>query len=91
MAEAGYDPSAMLDVMKILKKASGDRTSARNPGDPSAPGNPARGDPGRAEGGVSRRDSLQSDQGPTLATGYGIKPRGLQPGDNDRPRMPYFR
>jgi beta-barrel assembly-enhancing protease len=25
MAEAGYDPSAMLDVMKILKKASGDR------------------------------------------------------------------
>jgi len=27
MAEAGYDPSAMLDVMKILKKASGDRHS----------------------------------------------------------------
>ncbi len=26
MAEAGYDPSAMLDVMKILKKASGDRS-----------------------------------------------------------------
>jgi predicted Zn-dependent protease len=25
MAESGYDPSAMLDVMKILKKASGDR------------------------------------------------------------------
>jgi predicted Zn-dependent protease len=25
MSEAGYDPSAMLDVMKILKKASGDR------------------------------------------------------------------
>src|SRR5262249_57460052 len=25
MAQAGYDPSAMLDVMKILKKASGDR------------------------------------------------------------------
>ncbi len=25
MAEAGYDPSAMLDLMKILKKASGDR------------------------------------------------------------------
>jgi predicted Zn-dependent protease len=25
MAEAGYDPSAMLDVMKILKKASGGR------------------------------------------------------------------
>jgi predicted Zn-dependent protease len=25
MAEAGYDPSAMLDVMKILKKASGDQ------------------------------------------------------------------
>jgi predicted Zn-dependent protease len=25
MAEAGYDPSAMLDVMKILEKASGDR------------------------------------------------------------------
>jgi len=25
MAEAGYDPSAMLDVMKVLKKASGDR------------------------------------------------------------------
>jgi predicted Zn-dependent protease len=24
MAESGYDPSAMLDVMKILKKASGD-------------------------------------------------------------------
>jgi len=26
MAEAGYDPTAMLDVMKILKKASGDRS-----------------------------------------------------------------
>jgi len=26
MAEAGYDPSSMLDVMKILKKASGDRS-----------------------------------------------------------------
>ena len=26
MAQAGYDPSAMLDVMKILKKASGDRS-----------------------------------------------------------------
>jgi predicted Zn-dependent protease len=25
MAEAGYDPRAMLDVMKILKKASGDK------------------------------------------------------------------
>jgi predicted Zn-dependent protease len=25
MAQAGYDPTAMLDVMKILKKASGDR------------------------------------------------------------------
>jgi len=25
MAQAGYDPSAMLDVMKILKQASGDR------------------------------------------------------------------
>jgi predicted Zn-dependent protease len=25
MAESGYDPSAMLDVMKILKKAGGDQ------------------------------------------------------------------
>ena len=57
MAEAGYDPTAMLDVMNILKEASGGTTRPSS-SRPTPPGDPAGADPRRAQGGVSATASL---------------------------------
>ncbi len=57
MAEAGYDPTAMLDVMNILKEASKGASPPEFLATHPAARDPAGEDPVRAEGDVSRRAS----------------------------------
>ena len=75
MAEAGYDPGAMLDVMKILKKASGEghppEILATHPL-PETRLEEIRPSSRRH----IQRDPFQPDQGPSLATWS----RAIEPG-----------
>ena len=74
MAEAGYDPSAMLDVMKILKQASGGKHPPEILATHPLPETRLEADRGRAPKGLSQRNPLEPDQGTILAPGRAIEP-----------------
>jgi predicted Zn-dependent protease len=67
LAQAGYDPTGMLDVMRVLKEASQGPPPARVPRLPPPARDPPRGhrrpDPGR----LPRRDPRGPHPGPLLA------------------------
>ena len=75
MAEAGYDPSAMLDVMKILKKASGGRHPPEFLATHPLP--ETRLEEIRAELKEAYPNGIPSNltKGRPLRAGYGIEPR----------------